>query len=92
MGFRTVGRVVDKWCAMPTPTFEGWIWPAPSGEEGTLQYYLRVAALHPQTEQTSRWTVACISQAQWERYPIGSWLRLWLGGWAPLMRFVTIAE
>jgi len=92
MGFHTVGRVVDKWSIVPAPMFEGWTWPVPASEgEGTCRYYLRVAVLHPQTEQVNRWTITCISQAQWEHYPVGSWLRLRVGGHTPL-RFVTIAE
>jgi hypothetical protein len=93
MRFRTVGRVIDKWCLLPALAFEGWIWPMPlhEGEQGARRYFLRVVVLHPQTEQASRWTVPCSTQAQWERYDVGSWLRLRIGGRA-LLRYITIEE
>jgi hypothetical protein len=95
MGFHTVGRVVDKWCAVPVPVFDGWGLPPPSASEEIPHYYLRVAVLDPQTEETSEWRVECGNEAQWERYFIGNWLRLWVQRWPhflPVFRMVTIVE
>jgi hypothetical protein len=99
MSVRTLGRVTEKWSTLPPPAFEGWAFPLPPADADGAdlrRYYLRVAVLHPQTEQTTQWTVACTGQAQWERYPIGSWLRLRVQGWwawaplVPVVRVVTI--
>ncbi len=95
MGFRTLGRVVEKWTAVPVLAFEAWGYPVPVEGEDTLRHYLRVMVLHPQTEQTSQCTVTCDTEAQWTRYPIGSWLVLWVQGWQPLpqlLRSITIVE
>jgi hypothetical protein len=95
MGFRTVGRVIDKWHTLPAPAFEAWAFPLPPAEGQVLRrYYLRVVVLHPRTEQSSRCTVVCSGQAQWECYPIGSWLRVrvqgWWWDWAPRVPLVPL--
>lgn len=95
MGFQTIGRVLDKWSAVPVLAHEGWGLPTPIGADEVVRYFLRVTLLHPETELASQRTVECVSAAQWERYPIGSWVRLRVRGWAPLyevVRLITIIE
>jgi hypothetical protein len=88
MGFRTVGRVVAKWVAVPLPPDAGWGMPAPLVPNEMPRYYLQVAVLHPQTEQAKRRTVECLDEAQWERYPVGGWVRVQVRGAAPLLGVV----
>jgi hypothetical protein len=91
-----LGQVIEKWSALPFEPLDSW------GAYGHIvdrivaqRYFLRVAALHPHTEETSLWTVACDSVAQWDRYPVGSWLLLQVSGWrflAKLVRGAVILE
>ena len=96
MALRMLGRVIEKWTTLPVDSLE--VWGAPTIiMDGTAaeRYFLRVAALHPQTEETSHWTVTCESATQWERYPIGSWLLLQVSGWrflAKVLRGAAILE
>lgn len=91
-----LGRVIEKWSSLPIDPLE--VWGAPVLiTDGNIahRYFLRVAALHPQTEETSHWTVACESVSQWDRYPVGSWLLLQVSGWlflAKLLRDAVILE
>ena len=82
MAFRMLGRVIEKWSTVSAVPVEAWGAPVPITDGKAAQrYFLRVAGLHPQTEETSRWAVACESVSQWERYPIGSWLFLQISQW-----------
>jgi hypothetical protein len=96
MALRMLARVTEKWSTLPVESLEVWGAPAMIMDGKAAQrYFLRVAALHPQTEETSHWTVTWESATQWERYPIGSWLLLQVSGWrflAKLLRGTVILE
>lgn len=89
MGIQTLGRVLDKWTSfIPVVAMGGWdvaLQPVVIVPE---RYLLRVAWLHPRSEERREAIILCENEAIWQRYSIGAWLTLRVEGWSPLLPFV----